>query len=120
MVLAEWAARQAAGVAAIVAQAASGDTNPAPTYALAGAIATLAGALGLVGKWMMAEISRLNSKLLDTAVPAMQASTIATNNMVDVARQLSAALSESERDKTRLELELDQVRRRRNTHPEGT
>jgi hypothetical protein len=114
---------QAAAVVAVLAQSTNASPeNPAPLYALAAAIGTLAGALALVGKWMMGEITRLNGKLLDTAVPAMQASTIATNNMVEVGRQLSLALAESERERARLELELDQVRRRRrepDRHGEG-
>lgn len=104
-------------VAALIAQAAAGDASPTGLYALAAAVTTLAGALALVGKWMMSEITRLNNALLTEAVPAMKASTIATNNMTELARQLGAALTESERDKVRLELELEQVRRRR--HPEG-
>lgn len=111
--------RMALDVAALLAQAAAAsEANPAPLYALAAAIGTLAGALALVGKWMMSEITRLNTALLTEAVPAMKASTIATTNMTELARQLGAALTESEKDKVRLEVELDQVRRRRR-HPEG-
>lgn len=108
-----------AGVAMVVAQAGASPAveNPAPLYALAAAIVSLAAALGLVGKWMMAEITRLNNALISEAVPAMKASTIATNNMTELARQLSGALTDGEREKVRLELELEQVRRRR--HPEG-